>query len=58
MPTDFTLDINGIEVLSRNPVGTSLHPRGHVDLAYPAPIQATPPVFSSTVLQQGEFPAR
>jgi hypothetical protein len=57
MPTDFTLDINGIEVLSRNLRGTSLHPRGHIDLGYPAPIQETPPVFSSTVLQQREFPA-
>lgn len=56
MPTDFTLDINGIEVLSRNLRGTSLHSRSHVDLGYPAPIQERPPELSSTVLRHSDFP--
>jgi hypothetical protein len=54
MPTVFTLDINGIEVLSCN-LRVRQHPRGHVDLEYPAPIPETPPVFSPTDLHDREF---
>jgi hypothetical protein len=52
LPEDLTLDINGVEVLTRDLRGTRLAPRGSVDLKYPDPApEVGTPVLPPTAVR-------
>jgi hypothetical protein len=57
LPEDLTVDINGVEVLTRNLRGTRLGPGDSVDLGYPAPVQHKPPVLEPTFVRRGTIPS-
>jgi hypothetical protein len=56
LPEDLTLDINGVQVLTRDLRGTRLGPRGSVDLEYPDPVQVGTPVLAPTAVRIGPVP--
>jgi GDSL-like Lipase/Acylhydrolase family len=57
LPEDLKVDINGVEVLTRNLRGTRLGPGDSVDLGYPAPVQQKPPVLEPTLIRRGTIPS-
>ena len=57
LPEDLSVDINGVQVLTRDLRGTKLGPRGSVDLKYPAgPVKVDAPVLAPTTVQIGPVP--
>jgi hypothetical protein len=56
LPEDLSVDINGVQVLTRDLRGTKLGPRGSVDLKYPNPVKVNTPVLAPTTVQIGPVP--
>ena len=57
LPEDLSVDINGVQVLTRDLRGTKLGPRGSIDLKYPDPApEVTTPVLAPTTVQIGTAP--
>jgi hypothetical protein len=51
LPEDLSVDINGVQVLTRDLRGARLGPADSVDLKYPDPVQVQTPQMASTILQ-------
>ena len=52
LPEDLSVDLNGVQVLTRDLRGTKLGPRGSVDLKYPDPApKVDTPVLAPTTVQ-------
>ena len=56
LPEDLTVDINGVQVLTRDLRGKRLGRRGSVDLAYPDPVQVDTPVLAPTAVRIDTVP--
>jgi hypothetical protein len=57
LPEDLSVDINGVQVLTRDLRGTRLGPRGNVDLKYPDPApKVDTPVLAPTTVRIGPVP--
>lgn len=58
LPEDLSVDINGVQVLTRDLRGTRLGPRGSVDLKYPDPApEVGTPVLPPTTVRIGPVPS-
>jgi hypothetical protein len=56
LPEDLTVDINGVQVLTRDLRGKRLGPGDRVDLEYPDPVQVQTPKLASTMVRIGTVP--
>jgi hypothetical protein len=57
LPEDLSVDINGVQVLTRDLRGTKLGPRDSVDLEYPDPApEVDTPVLAPTTVRIGTVP--